>query len=174
MTEFCFKRSDCTVYFFSLLLPSFSFGSKSLLYLVLVLTQLCSSSSDDGVKNLANSLTLEGPMCLRGSSLMSCSLSQVSESLLFLWRALAFSACTWFLDPMSLGHLWGYGGCGMFAVRGAETSLGWFCGCMVTCFKMVICCLCSLSQVVHLTSHYSIPLLLPCTCEQDVERALHL
>ena len=37
---------------------------------------------------------------------MSCNLS-VSESLL-LWRALAFSACTYFLDPLSLGHLWGY------------------------------------------------------------------
>ena len=34
---------------------------------------------------------------------MSCNLS-VSESLL-LWRALAFSACTCFLDPLSLGHL---------------------------------------------------------------------
>ena len=40
---------------------------------------------------------------------MSCNLS-VSESLLFLRRALAFSACTYFLDPMSLGCLWGYGG----------------------------------------------------------------
>ena len=40
---------------------------------------------------------------------MSCNLS-VSESLLLLQRALAFSACTCFLDPMSLGHLWGTGG----------------------------------------------------------------
>ena len=38
---------------------------------------------------------------------MSCNLS-VSESLLFLWRALAFSACSWFLDPLSHGCLWGY------------------------------------------------------------------
>ena len=38
---------------------------------------------------------------------MSCNLS-VSESLL-LWRALAFSACTCFLDPLSLGRLRGYG-----------------------------------------------------------------
>ena len=45
-------------------------------------------------------------MCLRGSSLMSC--NPVSESLLFLWRAEAFSACTWFLDPMSRGRLRGY------------------------------------------------------------------
>ena len=38
---------------------------------------------------------------------MSCNLS-VSESLL-LWRALAFSACTCFLDPLSLGRLWDTG-----------------------------------------------------------------
>ena len=37
---------------------------------------------------------------------MSCNLS-VSESLL-LRGALAFSACTWFLDPLSLGRLRGY------------------------------------------------------------------
>ena len=37
---------------------------------------------------------------------MSCNLS-VSESLL-LWTALAFPACTCFLDPLSLGHLQGY------------------------------------------------------------------
>ena len=53
---------------------------------------------------------------------MSCNLS-VSESLLF-WRALAFSACTCFLDPMSLGRLQGYGGSGTFAAGGAETGLG--------------------------------------------------
>ena len=62
-----------------------------------MLTQLLFSSSDDGVKNLANSLTQEGPMRLRGSLLVSCNLS-VSESLLFLQRALAFSACTCFLE----------------------------------------------------------------------------
>ena len=39
---------------------------------------------------------------------MSCNLS-VSESLL-LRRALAFSACTSFIDPLSLGHLRGYRG----------------------------------------------------------------
>ena len=41
---------------------------KSFLRLVLLLTQLFSSSSDVGVKNLANSLTRDGPMRLRGSS----------------------------------------------------------------------------------------------------------
>ena len=74
---------------------------------------------------------------------MSCNLSLVSESLLFLWRALAFSACTWFLDSMSLGCLRGYGGSGTLAAGGAETGLGWLCGCMAICFKMVICCCCS-------------------------------
>ena len=122
---------------------SFSFGTKSFLHLVLVLTQLLFSSSDDGVKNLANSLTQDGPMRLRGSSSMSCNLSG-SESLLFLWRALAFSACTCFLDPMSLGHLRGYGGSGIFAAGGAETGLGWFCGCMATCFSTAIRCCWSL------------------------------
>ena len=117
---------------------SFSFGSKSFLRLVLVLTRLWSSSSDVGVKNLANTLTQGGPMCLQGSLLMSCNLA-FSESLL-LWRALAFSACTCFLDPMSLGRLLGYRGSGTFAAGGAETGLGWFCGCMATCFSTVIRC----------------------------------
>ena len=53
---------------------------------------------------------------------MSCNLS-LSESLL-LWRALAFSACTYFLDPLSLGRLRGYEGSGTFAAGGAETGLG--------------------------------------------------
>ena len=41
---------------------------KSFLRLVLLLTRLFSSSSDVGMKNLANSLTRDGPMRLRGSS----------------------------------------------------------------------------------------------------------
>ena len=53
---------------------------------------------------------------------MSCNLS-VSESLLFLWRALAFSACTWFLDPMSLGHLRGYGGVAHFLLEALRQAL---------------------------------------------------
>ena len=72
---------------------------------------------------------------------MSC--NPVSESLLFLHGALAFSACTCFLDPKSLGRLQGYGGSGIFAAGGAETGLGWFCGYMATCFKMVMRCCCS-------------------------------
>ena len=87
-------------------------------------------------------------MHLRGSSLMSCNL--VSESLLFLRRAEAFSACTCFIDPLSLEHLWGYGRSGMLAAGGADTGLGWFCGCMATCFKMVICCFCSLRSPICL------------------------
>ena len=74
----------------------------------------------------------------------------VSESLLFLWRAVAFSTCTWFLDPKSLGHLGGYGGSGMFAAGGTQTGLGWFCGCMATCFKTVIHCCCSLKLPICL------------------------
>ena len=126
-------KSDYIVYFS---LSSSFFGSKSFLCLVLLLTRLFSSSSDVGMKNLANSLTRDGPMHLRGSSWMSCNLS-VSESLL-LWRALAFSACTCFLDPLSLGRLWGYGRSGTFAAGGAETGLGWFCGWLATCFSMAI------------------------------------
>ena len=87
-------------------------------------------------------------MHLWGSSWMSCNLS-VSESLL-LQRALAFSACTCFLDPMPLGRLWGYGGSGTFAAGGAETGLGWFCGCMATCFSMVIHCCWSLKLSIWL------------------------
>ena len=143
------QKSDYTVYFFSSLFPSFSLGSKSFLCLVLVLTWLWSSSSDDSVKNLANFLTRDGPMHLRGSSQMSCNLS-VSESLLFLWSALALSACTWFLDPMSHRCLRGYGRSGMLAAGGADTGLGWFCGCMPTCFSMVIHCCCSLKLSIWL------------------------
>ena len=115
-------RLQC--FYFSL--SSSFFGSKSFLHLVLLLTWLFSSSSDVGVKNLANSLTWESPMRLRGSSRMSCNLS-VSESLL-LRRALVFSACTCSLDPLSLGRLRGYGGSGIFATGGTETGRGWFCG----------------------------------------------
>ena len=124
------------------------FGSKSFLRLVLLLTRLFSSSSDVGVKNLANSLTREGPMCLQGSSWMSCNLS-VSESL-FLWGALAFSACTCFLDPLSLGRLPGYGGSGISAAGGAETGHSWFCGCMATCFRTAIRCCWSLKLPIWL------------------------
>ena len=100
------------------------------------------------MKNLANSLTQDAPMRLWGSSWMSCNLS-VSESLL-LWRALAFSACTCFLDPLSLGRLLGYGGSGTFAAGGAETGLGWFCGWLATCFSMAICCCWSLKLSIWL------------------------
>ena len=138
-------RLQC--FYFSL--SSSFFGSKSFLHLVLLLTWLFSSSSDVGMKNLANSLTQEGPMRLRGSSRMSCNLLSVSESLL-LWRALAFSACTCSLDPLSLGRLRGYGGSGIFATGGTETGRGWFCGWLATCFSTVICCCCSLKLSIWL------------------------
>ena len=138
-------KSDYSVCFS---LSSSFFGSKSFLRLVLLLTQLFSSSSDVGMKNLANSLTREGPMRLRGSSWMSCNLS-VSESLL-LQGASAFSACTCFLDPLSLGRLRGYGGSGMFATGGAETGLGWFCGWLATCFSTAIRCCWSLKLSIWL------------------------
>ena len=138
-------KSDYNVYFS---LSSSFFGSKSFLHLVLLLTRLFSSSSDVGVKNLANSLTGEGPMHLRGSSWMSCNLS-VSESLL-LRGVLAFSACTWLLDPLSLGCLWGYGGSGIFATGGAETGRGWFCGWLATCFSTAIRCCWSLKLSIWL------------------------
>ena len=54
-------KSDYNVYFS---LSSSFFGSKSFLRRVLLLTRLFSSSSDIAVKNLANSLTREGPMRL--------------------------------------------------------------------------------------------------------------
>ena len=87
-------------------------------------------------------------MRLRGSSWMSCNLS-VSESLL-LRGALAFSACTWFLDPLSLGRLRGYGGSGIFATGGAETGRGWFCGWLATCFSTAIRCCWSLKLSIWL------------------------
>ena len=138
-------KSDYNVYFS---LSSSLFGSKSFFRLVLLLTRLFSSSSDVGVKNLANSLTRDGPMHLRGSSWMSCNLS-VSESLL-LRGALAFSACTWLLDPLSLGRLRGYGGSGIFATGGAETGRGWFCGWLATCFSTAIRCCWSLKLSIWL------------------------
>ena len=137
-------KSDYNVYFS---LSSSLFGSKSFFRLVLLLTRLFSSSSDVGVKNLANSLTRDGPMRLRGSSWMSCNL--FSESLL-LRGALAFSACTWLLDPLSLGRLRGYGGSGIFATGGAETGCGWFCGWLATCFSTAIRCCWSLKLSIWL------------------------
>ena len=138
-------KSDYNVYFS---LSSSFFGSKSFLRRVLLLTRLVSSSSDVGVKNLANSLTREGPMRLWGSSWMSCNLS-VPESLL-LRGALAFSACTRFVDPLSLGRLRGYGGSGIFATGGTETGRGWFCGWLATCFSTAIHCCWSLKLSIWL------------------------
>ena len=138
-------KSDYNVYFS---LSSSFFGSKSFLHLILLLTRLFSSSSDVGVKNLANSLTRDGPMHLRGSSWMSCNLS-VSESLL-LRGALAFSACTCFVDPLSHGRLRGYRASGFSATGGTEMGCGWFCGWLATCFSMAIRCCWSLKLSIWL------------------------
>ena len=138
-------KSDYNVYFS---LSSSFFGLKSFLRQVLLLTRLFSSSSDVGMKNLANSLTREGPMRLRGSSWMSCNLS-VPESLL-LWGALAFSACTCFVDPLSHGRLRGYGGSGFSATGGTETGRGWYCGWLATCFSTAIRCCWSLKLSIWL------------------------
>ena len=78
-------KSDYIVYFS---LSSSFFGTKSFLRLILLLAQLFSSSSDVGVKNLANSLTREGPMRLRGSSWMSCNLSLSHCSYAEHWHSL--------------------------------------------------------------------------------------
>ena len=99
---------------------------------------------------------------------MSCNLF-VSESLL-LRGALAFSACTWFLDPLSLGHLRGYGGSGMFAPGGAETGRGWLAGNLLQYGNTLLL----VSQVVHLASRHGMALTISCAHKQAVERALHL
>ena len=144
---------------------------KSFLRLVLLLTRLFSSSSDVGVKNLANSLTRDGPMRLRGSSWMSCNLS-VSESLL-LRGALAFSACTWLLDPLSLGRLRGYGGSGIFCNwrrwDGPRLVLRLTGNLLQHGDTLLL-----VSQVVHLASRHWMALTISCARKQAVERALHL
>ena len=102
---------------------------------------------------------------------MSCNLS-VSESLL-LGRALAFSACTCFVDPLSLGRLRGYRGSGIFATGGAETGLGWFlwlAGNLLQYGDTLLL----VSQVVHLTPHHGMALTISGAHKQAVERALHL
>ena len=103
---------------------------------------------------------------------MSCNLSVISESLL-LRRALAFSACTCFVDPLSLGRLRGYEGSGMFATGGAETGLGWFCGWLATCFSNCDTLL-LVFQVVHLTPRHWMALMISRARKQAIERALHL
>ena len=161
-------KSDYNVYFS---LSSSFFGSKSFLRRVLLLTRLFSSSSDVGVKNLANSLTREGPMRLRGSSWMSCNLS-VSESLL-LRRALAFSACTCFVDPLST---WTSSG-----IRGKWHVCNWrhwdrpwlvlrLTGNLLQYSDMLLL----VSQVVYLAPRHWMALTISGAGKQAVERALHL
>ena len=101
---------------------------------------------------------------------MFCNLS-VSESLL-LQRALAFSACTCFIDPLSLGCLWGYGGSGIFAAGGAETGwlVLWLAGNLLQYGDTLLL----VSQVVHLTPRHGMALTISRARKQAVERALHL
>ena len=116
-------------------------GSKTFLHLVLVLTWLCSSSSDYGVKYLASSLTQLGTMCHLGSLGMSCNLSFASQVLVLLQTVftVAFPACTLLLDIMWLKQLHGYGGSGTEATGGADTGLWWCSGCLATCCMTSIC-----------------------------------
>ena len=105
---------------------------------------------------------------------MFCNLS-VSESLLFLRRALAFSACTCFLDPMSLGRLQGYEGVARLQLEALRQALvGFAAAWQLASVQQYADVVLSLSQVVHLTPHHSMPLLISGTCEQGVERALYL
>ena len=98
---------------------------------------------------------------------MFCNLS-VSESLL-LRGALAFSACTWLLDPLSLGRLWRYGGSGFSATGGAETAVvgsatDWQ---LASVWRYT-------AQVVHLASCHWMALTISCARKQAVERVPHL
>ena len=52
-------------------------------------------------------------------TLLECPVICLSLSHCSLRRVLAFSACTCFVDPLSLGRLRGYGGSGIFATGGA-------------------------------------------------------
>ena len=114
-------------------------GGKSFFLLVLVLVRLNSSLSDGGVKYLASSLTLLGPILRLGSSGMSCNLSLVSGVLLLRGTVtVAFPASTLLLDPVSLGRLQGYGGSGCEAMGGADTGLGRCCS-MTLCITRIRC-----------------------------------
>ena len=102
---------------------------------------------------------------------MSCNLLSVSESLL-LRRALAFSACTCFVDPLSLGRLRGYGGSGMFATGGAETGL-WLVLRLTGNLLQYGDTLLLVSQAVHLAPRHWMALTISGARKQAVERALH-
>ena len=95
-----------------------------------------SSSGDDGVKYLASSLTLVGPILCLGWSWMSCNLSLFSGVLV---RGMAFPACTVLSDPVVLRRLRGNGGSGCEATGGADTGL--FGCCSIAVFITRIRCL---------------------------------
>ena len=113
---------------------------KSFFLLVLVLIRLDSSSSEDGVKYLASSFTLLGPILCLGSSGMSCNLSLVCGVAMLRGTVLvAFPASTLLLDPVSLRRLRGYGGSGCEAMGGADTGLGRCCCSMALCITRIHC-----------------------------------
>ena len=115
-------------------------GGKSFFFLVLVLIRLGSSWSEGGVKYLASSFTLLGPILRLGSSGMSCNLSLVSGvPLLRGTVTVAFPASTLLLDPVSLRRLRGYGGSGCEAMGGADTGLGHCCCSMALCITRIRC-----------------------------------
>ena len=101
---------------------------------------------------------------------MSCNLS-VFESLL-LREALAFSACTWLLDPLSLRRLRGNGGSG-FSATGGRDGL-WLVLRLTGNLLQYVDTLLLVSQVVHLASHHWMALTISCARKQAVKRALHL
>ena len=58
-------------------------------------------------------------------------------------------------------------GCGMVAAGGTVTGLSWFCGCMATCFSMLICCCC-----YHRWSIWLLVNACPCFCLIPVSKVL--
>ena len=100
-----------------------------------MLIRVGSSSGDGGVKYLASSLTLDGPILRRGSSLMSCKLSLVSG---VLEGGLAYPACTLLTDPVTLRRLRGNGGSGCEATGGADTGLFGCCS-IAFCITRIRC-----------------------------------
>ena len=152
-------------------LSSSFFSSKSFLCLVLLLTRLFSSSSDVGVKNLANSLTRDGPMHLRGSSWMSCNLS-VSESLL-LWESIGILCLHLLLRPLvtwTSSGIWGKWHVCNWRCWDRPWLVLQLAGNLLQYGDMLLL----VSQVAHLTSRHGMALTISCAHKQAIERALHL
>ena len=130
-----------------------------------------SSSSDVGMKNLANSLTPDGPMHLRGSSWMSC--KSVCLWVTALTRSVGILCLHLVLRPLVT---WTSSG-----IRGKWLFCNWRCwdgpwlvlrltGSLLQYGDMLLL----VSQVVHLASRHWMALTISCAQKQAVERALHL